>query len=396
MFMQLGGIACRRLYTPQYMLDNVLVLFDGPKISMLGDFVSSYLQPDFYDAQSEDLFVMPGLIDVHVHGCGGADFLDKQAESFKTISMTGARGGATSMLATTTIPVDDEQLEGFAEFLRLLKTVDPPGARFIGLHLEGPFLNPAKRGGFGLRYIQPANLKHAERILSMCEDVLAKITISPEIENADPLIRMFAENPRTQIEVSLGHTDASFEMAQKWFEHERVRQVTHAFNAMHPFHHRNPSMIGAALLNDHAWLEMIPDGYHLTGPVIELLYRSKGPKRLMIITDGTAATATAPGTQFESVGGVTEVRDGAVWLLNGTLAGSNMLMADALMGAVNRGKVPLQDAIQMATTTPAKSIHVDDKVGAIDAGKRADFCVMRKDGTVAATIRDGLLVYEAA
>jgi N-acetylglucosamine-6-phosphate deacetylase len=396
MQLQLGGIACRRLYTPFYLLDNVLVLFEGAKISMLGEFASSHLEPDFYNAQDDDLFVVPGFVDVHIHGCGGADFLDKTTASLQTISSNSARGGATSLLATTTIPVDDEELEGFAEFVRLLKEVKVAGARFVGIHLEGPFINPNRSGAFGPRYIQPANLKHAERILSISEDVLAKITIAPEIENGDALIRLFAENPRTSIEVSVGHSELTFEQANRWFEHERVRQVTHAFNAMHSFHHRRPGLLGAALLNDKVWAEMIPDGHHLSGAAIELLHRVKGRDRLMIVTDASAATGTPPGTMIESIGGLTQVKDGAVRLMNGALAGSNVLMNDAMFGAINLGKVPLEDAIRMSCVTPAQSVHLFDRIGSIEPGKQADLCIMRRDGSVVATIRDGILVYEAA
>lgn len=391
---QLGGIACRRLYTPSIILDNVLVLFEGPKIGPMGDFASAWIPPDIYNARGDDVIVTPGLIDVHVHGCGGADFLDKSAGSLRTISATAARGGAASIVATTTIPIDDAELEGFAEFLHQLRNTPVEGARFLGIHLEGPFINPERRGGFGERFVQPADLRKAERILSMCEAELLKVTLAPEIEGGADLVHLFAEHPRAAVEVSIGHSSIGYEDARRWFRHGRVRQVTHAFNAMCPFHHRDPGLVGAALLDDNVLCEMIPDGCHLTGPAIELLYRLKGPKRLMLVTDGTAATGTPPGTRILSVGGYTEVRDGAVRLMDGALAGSNLFMAGALAETQRLAGVPFDEALQMATITPARSVNKEDVVGSIDPGKAADFCVLRRDGTVAATIRDGLLVYE--
>ncbi len=391
----LAGIACRRLYTPDMILDDVLVLFAEGVVGMMGEFASHWLPPDVFDARSPELVVVPGLVDVHIHGCGGADFLDLNEEAYRCISATAARGGATSIVATTTIPRDDEELVRFAEFVRLLKRLDPPGARFLGIFLEGPFINPEKRGGFGPQYVWPADLRRAERILSVCEDLLLKITIAPEIENGLQLIEFFHENPRTTVEISLGHSAADFHLARRLFRLERVRQVTHAFNAMHPFHHRAPGLIGAALLEERVWCEMIPDGHHLSGPAIELLYRLKGWEKLMIITDGTGATATSPGTRIPSVGGWTEVRDGAVRLADGTLAGSNLLMADAVRCVGELAGVPFHDALRMATLTPARSVHWDDRIASIEPGKRADFCVLDTHGQVYATIRDGRLVYLA-
>ena len=389
----LEGIACGRLFTPQIILDNVLVTFDNGRISMMGEFASEWMPPNVFNARQRGWIVVPGLIDVHIHGCGGADFLDKREDAYKEISRTAARGGASSIVATTTIPTDDAELEGFAEFIRLLKNLNPPGARFLGIFLEGPFINPEKRGGFGPQYCWPVDIRRAQKILELCEDLLLKITVAPEIEGADKLIELFHENPRTTVEISLGHTAADYELASRMFRRERVRQVTHAFNAMHPFHHRSPNLIGAALLNERVWCEMIPDGHHLSGPAISLLHRLKGPERLMIVTDGTGATATPPGTRIHSVGGWTEVRDGAVRLLDGTLAGSNLLMADAIRSTCSLGNVPFQDALMMATITPARSVHAESKVGSIDPQKYADFCVLDENGDVMATIVGGTLVY---
>lgn len=389
----LDGIACGRLYTPEIILDDVLVMFDGGAVGMMGEFASQWLPANVFDARRTGWTVVPGLVDVHIHGCGGADFLDLDAAAYARISETAARGGATSIVATTTIPRDDSELERFTEFVRILRNFDPPGARFLGIFLEGPFINPEKRGGFGPQYCWPVDLRRAERILSLCEDLLLKITIAPEIPDATRLIEFFHSHPRTTVEISLGHTAADFELARRMFRFERVRQVTHAFNAMHPFHHRAPNLIGAALLEERVWCEMIPDGHHLSGPAIALLHRLKGWQRLMIVTDGTGATATPPGTRVHSVGGWTEVRDGAVRLLDGTLAGSNLLMADAVSAACQLGGIAFHDALRMATVTPARSVHAEGRIASIEPGKRADLCVLDEKMTVVATIRDGRLVY---
>jgi N-acetylglucosamine-6-phosphate deacetylase len=393
MQMQLEGIACRRLFTPRDILDNVLVLFEEGRIGGMGEFASSWIAPGIFNAREEEWVVVPGLVDTHVHGSNGADFFTPTGEGLERISASVARGGATSVVCSTAIPADDAELEGLAELVRLVRQTNPPGARFLGIFLEGPFINPQKRGGFGRRYLQPVDLKRAEKILSVCGDTLLKITLAPELEGAEALVRLLSEDPRTRVEISLGHTAADDALARRFFAMERVRQVTHAFNAMNPLHHRAPNLIGAALVDPNVTLEMIPDGQHLAAAVIALLHRVKGPRRLMIVTDGTAITATPPGTKIHDVGGVVEVRDGAVRLGDGTIAGSNVLMADALRLAQRLGAIDFVDCVEMATLTPAASVHREDEIGSIEPRKRADFCVLRKDGSVVATIRDGVLVY---
>lgn len=392
------SIVCSRLHTPENELRDVAVEFDGALIRAVRPIGEAPVSAHSFDATGEGLVVVPGLIDTHIHGSGGADFLDRKAESVDLIREMAARGGATSIVATTTIPTDDEDFESFAEFVRLVResmrqtapgSGPQSGARILGIFLEGPYLNMEKRGGFGTRFVHPVDLKKAERILDLCADILLKITISPEIEGAEDLIHLLLNDSRSRVEISLGHTDADYEMGQRFFAMERVRQVTHAFNAMSPFHHRTPNLIGAALLDDNVLVEMVTDGFHLTGPAIELMYRIKGPKRAVIVTDGTAATATEPGTRVKSVGGWTQIVDGVVRLDDGTIAGSALQMASAMKATIEMGHVPFDAALRMASLTPAESVHHEHMTGAIKPGLRADFCVLRNDGTVHTTIRDG-------
>lgn len=390
----LAGIACRRIHTPEIILDDILILFEGERIGPMGSFASSWLEPGIYNARSEDLIVVPGLIDVHVHGGGGSDFLDRTAEAVDTISLMAARGGATSIVATTTIPNTDGALEGLEKLVHIIRTHDPAGARILGIYLEGPFLNPEKRGGFGPRYVQPASAELARRLLDICGDTLLKVTLAPEIPGGRDVLEVFANAPHG-VQVSLGHSTIAYDDARALFDRPNIRQVTHAFNAMDQFHHRAAGLIGATLLDDRAVAEIIPDGHHLAGPAIELLYKIKGHRNLIIITDGTGATGTPQGTPVESVGGTTMVSNGAVRLANGALAGSNLLMAGAVAAASELGRIPFDHALRMATINAAKSVASDAVTGSMDPGKYADFCVLRRDGSVAATIRGGRLVYQA-
>lgn len=407
---QLSGIACRRLRTPQHILDNVYIEFDGSRISILGDFNSVQVPVGAYNARDEEFTVIPGMVDVHVHGAGGVDFLNADHESLKMISSVAARGGATTLVATTTLASDDENLESFAEFIRLLrstgamgwnlgskdKTVNTlPGCRFAGIHLEGPFLNPERRGAFTDRFLRPPDVKVAEQVMEICGDLLTKVTMAPEMPGGEELVEVFTSGS-TPVEVSLGHTTADFALGMKMFENPHARQITHVFNAMSGLHHRQANLITAALMDPRVSLEIIGDGLHVSPPVVQLLHRLTGAKRLIAITDGASSAGMAPGSVCEAFSGQAKVGadSGVRRTSDNVLVGSAALMNDIFQRLQHMADIPFEDALLMTTENPAKSVNRFDQIGSVDKDKRADFVVL-KNGQVAATIRDGMLVYEA-
>jgi len=407
---QLTGIACGRLRTPQYILDNVYVEFDGPRINVVGDFNSIQLPPGAFNARDEELVVIPGLVDVHVHGAGGVDFLNADADSLKSISSIAARGGATTLVATTTLAGDDENLESFAEFIRLLRasgamgyglgdsdcTVSTlPGCRFAGIHLEGPFLNPERRGAFTDRFLRQPDVKVAERVMEICGDLLTKVTLAPELPGGEALVEVFTSG-NAPVEVSLGHTTADFALGMKIFENPHARQITHVFNAMNGLHHRAANLITAALMDPRVSLEIIADGLHVAAPVVQLLHRLTGAKRLIAITDGASSAGTPAGSVFEAFSGQARVcpDSGVRRVADNVLVGSAALMSDIFFRLQRLADIPFEDAVLMCTENPAKSVNRFDQIGSIDKNKRADFVVLKGD-SVAATIRDGMLVYQA-
>lgn len=434
---RLSGIACRRLHMPRMGLDDVFVEFDGSRIGTMGVSGSSWMPPGAFNAREDGLRVVPGLIDVHIHGCAGADWLDRTPEAMQAISRQAATRGCTTLVATTTIPVDDRaDLKKFSRLVEMIRAhhaesafelpvvegrvplrrpamagaisghgdIDPsremlalPGARVAGIHLEGPWLSPEKPGSFGSRYLGAVDLEMADRILDLAGDIIVKVTLAPELEHGEELLDLFTTDPRSRAEVSFAHTTMGCEEARRWFDAcPRARHVTHAFNAMEPMRHREPGLIGAALMDDRVAMEVIPDGVHVHPTVVALLARVKGPKLLMAITDATGASGTAPGTLVESIAGTTMVIDGVVRRVSdGTISGADIGMSDALDRLQRLAGVEFEDALEMCTATPAAHLHCSGEFGDIDAGKRADFTVLRDDGTVYATIRDGLLVYQA-
>jgi len=383
---------CLRL--PDRTLRAVRVTLDGPRILRIDENVG--------EAAHLETVAVPGLVDVHIHGCGGADWLDATEESLRTISTTAAQGGATSIVSTTTIANDDDGLRRFARQMDLLRAARPlvlcalhevsplPGARVLGLYLEGPWLNPARRGGFGPRYVAPIDLDRAAQVLDLCADLLIKITLAPELPNGEALIDLIQERCPHPVAISLGHTEVDYATARRLFARPDVRQVTHMFNAMVPFHHRTPGLIGAALADASILLEVIPDGHHLAPETVAMLHALVGHRRLVAITDATGATGTKPGTHVNCVGGMTMVADGAVRLVEtGALAGSNILMADALRLLQTAAGIPFGEALAICTRNPALSLNLQDEIGSAKPGHRADFTVLAADGGAVSVIRDG-------
>jgi N-acetylglucosamine-6-phosphate deacetylase len=407
---QLSGIACRRLRTPQHILDNVYIEFEGPRISIMGDFNSAAIPPGAFNAREDELTVVPGFVDVHVHGAGGIDFLNADLDGLKFISGVAARGGATTMVATTTLAQEDKDLRNFAEFIRNLRSTGPlgynkgdsdrtvstlPGTRITGIHLEGPFLNPERRGAFTDRFLRPPDPDVARKVMEICGDLLLKVTMAPEMPGGEELVEVFTSGP-TPVEVSLGHTTANYALGMKIFENPHARQITHVFNAMTGLHHRAANLITAALMDPRISLEIIGDGLHVAAPVVQLLHRITGAKRLIAITDGASAAGAPAGSIFEAFSGQARVgADSGVRRINdNVLVGSAALMSDIFNRLQHMADIPFEDALLMCTENPAVSINRADQIGTIDKNKRADFAVLRNEQDVVATIRDGMLVYQ--
>lgn len=391
---QLSGVLCNELWTPEVQMKNVFVKFDNERIDRIIPWEDGKALPQNAIIADDKLVAVPGLIDIHVHGNGGGDFLDNTDEALYAISDTSARGGATSVIATMSIAGDDTNFTKFEQIVKRLKNTVVNGSRFAGLHLEGPYINPERRGSFSDRYMRPLKAEELNKILDICADFLRKITICPELDGAWDLVDLIVK--RTNAEISLGHSIASYEKAEELYQHPRVRQATHCFNAMVPLHHRAPGLLGASLLDRRVTTEMIPDGYHLSGPIIDMIYRLKGRDKAVIITDGNAATGLHEGQIIECLGGKACVKNDAVYIAGtDTLAGSNLLMARGLYKAQILGHIPFQDALTMCTYNAAKAIHMDDVMGTIEPGKLADMALIKADGTVATTIRDGKIVYSA-
>jgi N-acetylglucosamine-6-phosphate deacetylase len=315
-------------------------------------------------------WVLPGFIDVHVHGGGGAQCNTRDPDEIRRVAAFHARHGTTALLATTVAaPVDD-----LLEALRAIEAArsDPRSgeAEVLGAHLEGPFLNPSWPGAMeGEVFLAPdvdvlLRLLAGGRVLAM--------SLAPELAGALPVIeRASAEGVR----ISLGHTDATYAQARAAVQ-AGARSVTHAFNAMRPLHHREPGMVGAALDLDELTCEVICDGVHVDPVAVRLLVERKGAKGTMLVTDAIEATGLPDGEYRLGDRRVT-VRDGRATLPgHDTIAGSTLTMDRALRNTIAFTGASIPDAAAMAATTPAQLLGIADRKGSIVEGLDADLVIL--------------------
>lgn len=322
--------------------------------------------PDALDA--EGMYLIPGFVDVHVHGALGSDFSDADRQANGTIARRLIRSGVTSHLATTmTVPEDVLVKEA-----RLLNDLpdDPSSSSCLGMHLEGPFLSYKKRGAQNAAYLQKPDCGLFRRVNEASGGRVKVVTIAPEMEGA----AAFIAKVRRETNVSLGHTCADYETAARAFS-AGAKRITHLFNAMEPFLHRAPGPIGAAMDVD-AYAELICDGLHVHPAAVRAAFRMF-PGRVVLISDAVRSSGMPDG-RYTLGGQEVILKDGKTTLPDGTLAGSNITLYDALVNAVRFG-VPLEEAIEAATLRPAVSAGLDDIVGSVEPGKRADLNLLDQE-----------------
>ncbi len=311
--------------------------------------------------------VSPGMIDLQVNGATGHE-VATGSESIDAISRWTAQSGVTAWLPTVVTSNADRYSHVFASW----SEIDPDaGAVPLGLHLEGPFLSPARKGAHQLRYIEAASDELFAHWLG--ETSIALVTLAPEREGAITRIRSLIERG---IVVSLGHTDATYEQFSAGVD-AGATKATHLFNAMSPIHHRQPGAMVAALTDDRIVCGIIPDGVHAHPAMVQLALRMKGPDGVAIVSDMMSATGLGAG--IYSLGGQTVTVTGmSARLADGTLAGAVITMDDAVRNLVDWGGASAAEALHMATATPARTLG-DMARGRLVAGSRADLTLWSTD-----------------
>lgn len=330
------------------------------------------------------MFITPGFIDIHTHGCAGADVMDASPDALTAFAKAKAKEGVTGFLPTVTAATRG----AISLAVSTLKDYDPAGgAEILGLHLEGPSLNTEKAGALptsGIRPIDPF-----EYSSYFASGLVKLITIAPEQTGA---LELISQGRSQGIVFSIGHTRATYEQAKLAVD-AGATSATHLFNAMDPLHHRDPGAIGAVLDDPRFYAEIIADGVHLHPAIIRLVVKVKGPERLVLVTDSIRASGMPDG-ETTLAGEKVTVKDGIARTQAGALAGSTLTLDQALRNFITFTGLPLPEAVRTVTSTPATLLGLTEKKGAIAVSKDADLVMLDPSLNVTGTILHGEIIYQ--
>lgn len=382
-----------KVITPYRILEcGVVEILDG-RISHVGDAPSAEQAERIIDAGSR--YVSPGFIELHSHGGGGHDFMDGTIEAILGAVEMHAKHGTTSILPTTLTCTNEELYEVIQSF-KAAKAVNKIGARLLGLHLEGPYFARSQAGAQDPRYIKVPEKEDYLKILSWSDDIL-RWSVAPELPGA---LEMGDELHKRGILASIGHSDAEYEDVLLACEHGYTH-VTHLYSGMNGVHRRNAyrflGVVESAYLMDDLTVEIIADGHHLPSELIKLIYKIKGPEKIALITDSlrgagmpdgeSIAGSLKNGQRVINEGGVAKLPDRSAFA--GSIATSNRL----IQTVVFKAGIPLLDAVNMASLTPAKILGMEHELGSLSCGKKADIVIFDDDIHVLMTMIDGEPIY---
>ncbi|MDZ5660477.1 N-acetylglucosamine-6-phosphate deacetylase [Nocardioides sp. S-58] len=368
-----------RVVTPARVLAPGWLLSDGDRIVEVGDGTP----PRTPDLELGDATVVPGFVDLHVHGGGGASFDTGTAEAAEVVVSAHLAQGTTSMAGSIVSDSPDRMGRAVRELALLVRE-----GRLAGIHLEGPWLSPERSGAHQPGALAAPDPAAVDSLLAAGDGAVRMVTLAPELPGGIEAVRRISG---AGVVAAIGHTDASYDVAREALE-AGARLGTHLFNAMRPLHHREPGPVGA-LLDAPVDVELIADGVHLHPAVLRTVFAAK-PGRCILVTDAMAA-AGGPDGDYRLGPMAIEVRDGVARLADGTgsgaIAGSTLTMDAAVRFAVRTAGLPLLDVVHAASTAPARAWGLDD-VGALEAGRRADLVVLDADLSVRRVMRAGAWV----
>lgn len=353
------------------------VAIEGERISKIGDLSGE----DELDLT--DMTVMPGLIDIHIHGCGGADAGDATPEALETMSQTLVKNGITSFCPASMTLSFEELTKIFANIDEMKNKV--VGAYIHGANMEGPYIAMSKKGAQNPLYVRNPDKEEFKRLFDGCNGSIKVVDIAPECDGGDEFIKEI----QPICPVSIAHTDAGYDEAVHAIE-LGVRHITHLFNAQSGLHHRKPGVVGAAFdvgKEKGVRAELICDGFHIHPATLRIAFRAMGEDGTVIVSDSMKA-AGCPDGDYDLGGQPVYVRDGKALLADGTIAASTSNVYKELKNVISFG-IPEKQAVKSATINPAKAIRADRETGSIEEGKLADILVVDKDYNIKLVIVKG-------
>ncbi|MBY0161633.1 N-acetylglucosamine-6-phosphate deacetylase [Cytobacillus firmus] len=370
-----------KVHLPHQILPSATVWISNGKLKRIEPTQEiETIEGDAERIDGNGMWLIPGMIDVHIHGANGYDMMDGTEDSIQEVSRACAATGCTSFLATSV----SSTIEDLLNMIRSVKAVigREQGARIAGIHLEGPYLNPKRKGMQNEKYLRHPNLEEMKLIIREAGSLIKMVTIAPELPGGLELISFLKEQG---VVIAVAHSDATYEEAKLAFT-AGASHVTHCFNGMRPIHHRDPGLIVAAFEEPHVSLQAIVDQVHLHPAIVRLMHRLKGPEGMVLITDALQAMGLGDGNYMFGGHHVT-VSEGIARLADGTLASSTVTMNEALRLTEANG-ISMEDAVRMASTTPAHILGLSRK-GKIEVGYDADLVLMDERYQVQWTMIEG-------
>ncbi len=336
----------------------------------------------------EGCYAIPGLIDLHFHGCKGYDFCDGTKEAIEKIAEYEASVGVTAISpATMTLPVNELE-EILAVAAQYKKEAGNETADLVGVNMEGPFISEEKKGAQDERNIISCDAEICQRFLDASEGLVKFVGIAPE-RTGDAV--EFIRKMKGKVHISLAHTNADYDTAMAAFE-AGADHAVHLYNAMPAFTHRKPGVVGAVSDSAHVNAEMICDGVHIHPSVVRATFKMLGADRIVLISDSMRATGMPDG-QYTLGGLNVNVADGRATLAsNGALAGSATNLMECMKTAVQKMGMPLETAVACATRNPAKCLGIDDEYGSLAPGKKGNVVLLDKELQIKAVVKDGVRI----
>ncbi len=359
-----------------------------------GEFVPGeiYIEGELFAEKASDsevidgkgCYAIPGLTDVHFHGCVGYDFCDGTQEAIKAMAEYELRNGVTA-IAPATMTLAEDTLMNIAEAAAAYQCES--GADLVGINMEGPFISMEKKGAQNPAFIHKPDAELFKRLQAASGNLFKLCAIAPEEEGAMDFIKEMKD----EVVLSVAHTTADYDTAAAAFENG-ARQVTHLYNAMPSFTHRAPGVIGAACDNEAVKVELICDGVHVHPSVIRTTFKMFGDDRIVMISDSMMATGKPDGTYALGGQEVTVKGNMATLTEGGAIAGSVTNLMNCVRYAVKEAHIPLASAVKCAAVNPAKAIGTFDKYGSISAGKFANVVLLDQDLNIERVIKKGKVV----
>lgn len=374
-------IANGRIYTEKETVEQGYIVIENGKIIQIAE---GEYQGDLTTIDVKGQHVLPGFIDIHMHGGYGEDAMDASFEGLKHLSESLLSEGTTSFLATTMTQSDENIIKALKNIVDYQEQQDSlNAASIVGIHLEGPFISEYKVGAQNPAYVQRPSVEKVQQFQEIANNQIKVMTFAPEVEGADETLSTLHD----QINFSIGHTVATFDEVNEAVA-QGAKHVTHLYNAGTPFEHRNPGLSGAAWLNDELSTESIVDGIHSHPASVKIAYKQKGNKRFFLITDAMRAKGMPDG-EYDLGGQNVVVKGSEARLASGALAGSILKMNEGLKNLIAYTGASLDDLWRVTSLNQAIALKIEDDKGSIAIGKDADIVVVDDDIQVLTTIKSG-------